>query len=148
MLVWVLNGPNLNFLGTREPDVYGQLSLAQVVDELQVRARGMQVALVCKQTNHEGELIDWLQEAVLQRVDGVVINPGGLTHQSVVLRDALACVKAPKVEVHVSNIYARESFRRRSLISPIVDGVISGLGVDGYHLALQAVVRLARQRTS
>lgn len=146
MEVWVLHGPNLNMLGRREPEVYGHMTLAEVDDMLRQRGQAMGVQVECRQSNHEGVLIDWLQEAYNNNVAGLVINPGGLTHTSVALRDALATLKCPKIEVHLSNVWAREEFRHHSYVSPVVTGVIGGLGVESYVLGLQAVVRLARQR--
>jgi 3-dehydroquinate dehydratase-2 len=137
MSLLVLNGPNLNLLGTREPEVYGRTTLPMIEAELQQIAADAGVALQCFQSNHEGALIDRIQAA---RGDGtrfIVINPGGLTHTSVALRDALAGVALPFIEVHISNVHAREAFRRHSYLSEIAVGVICGLGVDGYRLALR-----------
>jgi len=142
MSILVLNGPNLNLLGTREPAVYGHTTLAMIEAELTQIAADAGVALRCFQSNHEGALIDRIQAA---RGDGtrfIVINPGGLTHTSVALRDALAGVALPFIEVHISNVHAREAFRHQSYLSPIALGVICGLGVNGYRLALQHALGL------
>lgn len=142
MKVLVLNGPNLNRLGKRQPDVYGAETLADVDKRLGDKARELGVELECRQSNHEGELIDWAHEAADARWS-VIINPGGLTHTSVALRDALAEVAdaAGFVEVHISNIHAREDFRHHSYLSPIALGVIAGLGTVGYDLALEYFTR-------
>jgi 3-dehydroquinate dehydratase-2 len=134
--VLLLNGPNLNLLGQREPEVYGSATLADIerAAQLQVQQAGAQ--LTCLQSNHEGVLIDRIHQAKIEGVDAIVINPGGLTHTSVALRDALAAVAIPFVEVHISNIHQRESFRHHSYLSAIAAGTIVGLGVDGYRLAL------------
>lgn len=132
----LLNGPNLNLLGTREPDVYGSQTLADIVRAAQAQAEAAGARLDSFQSNHEGELIDRIHAAKGQGVDMIVINPGGLTHTSVSLRDALAGTAIPFIEIHISNIYKRETFRHRSLLSDIAVGVICGLGVDGYRLAL------------
>ncbi|WP_151445437.1 type II 3-dehydroquinate dehydratase [Lacisediminimonas profundi] len=134
--ILLLNGPNLNLLGTREPEVYGRTTLDDVV-----RAAAAQVAQAGAQfhhlqSNHEGELIDRIQAAKGDKVDAIVINPGGLTHTSVALRDALAGVAIPFVEVHISNVHARETFRHHSYLSAIAVGVVCGLGVDGYRAAI------------
>ena len=137
MSILVINGPNLNLLGLREPAVYGATSLPMIEAELQQMAADAGVALQCFQSNHEGALIDRIHAA---RTDGtryLIINPGGLTHTSVALRDALAGVALPFIEVHISNVHAREAFRHHSYLSPIAVGVICGLGVAGYRLALQ-----------
>jgi 3-dehydroquinate dehydratase II len=142
MSILVLNGPNLNLLGTREPAVYGHTTLAMIEAELAQIAADAGVALHCLQSNHEGALIDRIEAA---RGDGtrfILINPGGLTHTSVALRDALAGVALPFIEVHISNVHAREPFRHHSYLSPIALGVICGLGVNGYRLALQHVLGL------
>jgi 3-dehydroquinate dehydratase II len=142
MSILVLNGPNLNLLGTREPAVYGHTTLPMIEAELAQIAADAGVALQCFQSNHEGALIDRIQAA---RGDGtrcIVINPGGLTHTSVALRDALAAVALPFIEVHISNVHAREAFRHHSYLSPIALGVICGLGVNGYRLALQHALGL------
>lgn len=143
MSVLVLHGPNLNLLGLREPEVYGSTTLAEIDADLTRMAAEAGKKAVCFQSNHEGALIDRIHAA---RTDGtrfIVINPGGLTHTSVALRDALAAVALPFIEVHLSNIHRRESFRHHSFLSGIAEGVIAGLGPAGYRAAMQ--VALARQ---
>ncbi len=136
--VGVLNGPNLNLLGGREPQLYGKVSYAALVRRIEERAAGLGVAVDVFQSNHEGELIDRLHAWSRDRdVVGVVLNPGGLAHTSVSLRDAVAALPFPVVEVHLTNIAAREEFRHRSLVSAVARGVVSGLGVDGYLAALE-----------
>jgi len=137
MSILVVNGPNLNLLGTREPLVYGHTTLPMIETELTQIAANAGVALQCFQSNHEGALIDRIQAARMDGTQCIVINPGGLTHTSVALRDALAGVALPFIEVHISNVHARETFRHHSYLSPIALGVICGLGVNGYRLALQ-----------
>jgi 3-dehydroquinate dehydratase II len=134
--VLVLHGPNLNLLGTREPAVYGSTTLDDVNRRLQEIAKQSGVELDIFQSNWEGALIDRIQAARTDGTQFIVINPGGLTHTSVALRDAFAGVQIPFVEVHVSNVYAREAFRHHSYLSPLAAGVIAGLGVVGYELAL------------
>ena len=141
-LIFVLNGPNLNLLGTREPEVYGSDTLDDIAASLQDRAAELGVTLDMRQSNHEGHLIDWLQEADVAGAKAVILNPGGYTHTSVALRDAVAAVKTPVIEVHLSNPDARESFRRRSLIGGVAKGAIKGFGPHGYLLALDAAARL------
>lgn len=140
----VLHGPNLNLLGTREPAIYGRLTLDEV-DSL-VRAHGRQrgVRVECRQSNSEGQLVDWLQRAERERFLGVVLNPGALTHYSLALRDAVAAIGVPVVEVHLSNVHAREEFRRVSVIAPAARGQISGFGPQSYLLGLDALLSLAR----
>ena len=140
--VLVLHGPNLNLLGLREPEVYGKETLADVNAQLEKLAAERALEITCRQSNHEGQLIDWLHEARLQ-FDGVLINPGGYTHTSVALHDAVQAMPFPVIEVHLSNVHAREGFRRRSLIAPVARGQISGLGWYGYLAALDALVALA-----
>lgn len=143
--VLILNGPNLNLLGTREPDVYGTTTLTDI--EAACRAHGAKVGLGidCRQTNSEGELVDWVQEAGRTGA-GVVINPGAYTHTSVALMDALSAARVPTVEVHLSNIHRREPFRRHSYVSKVADGVICGFGARGYLLALDAIHELMGAR--
>ncbi len=136
--ILVLHGPNLNLLGQREPDVYGRKTLAEINTDLSTRAKELDVEIECFQSNHEGELVDRIQ-AEMGSGGGILINPAGFTHSSVVLRDALAAVELPVIEIHLSNIYAREPFRQHSYISPIALGVISGLGAHGYLLGLESM---------
>ena len=132
----LLNGPNLNLLGTREPEVYGNATLADIEQAAVSQASAAGATLSCFQSNHEGALIDRIHAARMEGVDAIVINPGGLTHTSVALRDALAAVAIPFVEVHISNIYQREAFRHHSYLSGIAQGTICGLGTDGYRFAI------------
>jgi 3-dehydroquinate dehydratase II len=145
--VLVLNGPNLNLLGTREPDVYGTATLADVEQLCRREAHRYGLETQTRQTNHEGELVDWLQEAGLgyaeARLVGVVLNAGGFTHTSVALRDAIVGAGVPTVEVHVSNVHAREDFRHHSLLSAVAAGVVVGFGIDGYALAIAGLARRA-----
>ncbi len=141
-LIFILNGPNLNLLGMREPEIYGIATLDDIAATLSARADELEVAIDIRQSNHEGHLIDWLHEAQEQGAKAVIINPGGYTHTSVALRDAVAAIAVPVIEVHLSNPQARESFRRRSLIAGVATGSISGFGADSYVLALDAAARL------
>ncbi len=138
--ILVVQGPNLNLLGTREPHLYGSTTLDEIHAELATAAKPWGAELEFFQSNHEGALIDRIQEA-LSWADGILINPAGLTHSSVSLRDALVATGLPVIEVHLSNVFAREEFRHRSLVSPIAVGVISGLGPAGYRLALEALLQ-------
>lgn len=138
----VLHGPNLNMLGIREPDVYGTTTLAQIDQRLALLADDLDVEVLCRQSNKEGVLIDWIHEAYAEGFDGILINAGGYTHTSVSLRDALSATGLPVVEVHLSNVHAREEFRHRSFIAPIAKGVIMGFGVDSYLLGLRALANL------
>ncbi len=138
--VMVLHGPNLNLLGEREPEIYGSMTLSELNNNLIDYGRSLGLEVFCQQSNHEGTLIDLLQEA-RNSTKGVVFNAGGYTHTSVALRDAISAIQIPVVEVHVSNIYAREEFRHTSLISPVCKGVISGFGWQSYHLASTSVNR-------
>ncbi|MGY1786310.1 type II 3-dehydroquinate dehydratase [Geodermatophilus sp. SYSU D00698] len=136
MTIQVLNGANLGRLGTREPEVYGTTTYAELVATVEEAAAGLGLAVRVRQTDSEAELLGWVHEAT-DAGDPVVVNPGGWSHTSVVLHDALAAVTAPVVEVHISNIHRREEFRHHSYVSRVADGVIAGLGVHGYELALR-----------
>jgi 3-dehydroquinate dehydratase-2 len=137
--VLLINGPNLNLLGLREPQVYGSMTLADILQQVQALADRRQVTLRTFQSNHEGAIIDALHEARTW-ANGVIINPGGYTHTSVAIRDAISSVALPTVEIHLSNIYAREEFRHHSYIAPVAIGQISGFGWRGYLLALDALL--------
>ena len=143
----VLNGPNLNLLGTREPQTYGATTLSEVEAMLATQAAALGVAIECFQSNHEGALIDRIH-AARGTVDAIVINPGGLTHTSVALRDALAGVAIPFVEVHISNVHQREAFRHHSFLSAIAIGVLAGFGVHGYGMALRYLVDSGRLKAA
>ena len=143
MKIGLLNGPNLNLLGIREPAIYGYTTLAQVEERLRGVASELDVALVCAQHNGEGQLIDQLH-AWRGEVDGVVVNAGAYTHTSLALRDAFTSVSIPFVEIHLSNIYAREPERRHSHLAPVAKGFICGLGVNGYEYALRGLVASLR----
>ena len=146
MKLLMVNGPNLNLLGTREPEVYGRTTLPDIEATLQREASASGATLATFQSNHEGALIDRIQAARTEGVGFIIINPGGLTHTSVALRDALAGVAIPFVEVHLSNIYQREPFRHHSYLSPIAVAVLCGFGASGYSMALQfACQRLAEK---
>lgn len=136
--ILLLNGPNLNMLGIREPEVYGKETLEDILARCRKKAETLDIALEARQSNHEGELVGWVQDAV-KGVDGLIINAGAYTHTSVALRDALSMLKIPIIEVHLSNIYRREEFRHKSLISGVVTGGIFGLGSHGYLLALDSI---------
>jgi 3-dehydroquinate dehydratase II len=141
-LIYVLNGPNLNLLGLREPEIYGSDTLDDIAGRLEDRARELGVAIDMRQSNHEGHLIDWLHEAQAKGAKAVLLNAGGLSHTSVALRDAVKAILVPVIEVHLSNPQARESFRRRSLVAAAAKGTIAGFGALGYELALDAAARL------
>ncbi|MGI9383678.1 MAG: type II 3-dehydroquinate dehydratase [Methyloligellaceae bacterium] len=139
--IYVLNGPNLNLLGTREPGVYGQETLDDVRERTEKRASSMGLSIDFRQSNREGELVDWIQEAQ-NRASGLIINAGAYTHTSVALLDALLATHVPTVEVHLSNIFTREAFRHHSYVSQAADGVICGCGPKGYELAVEALAEL------
>ena len=134
----LLNGPNLNLLGSREPEIYGSETLKDIEDKLHKIAKENSFELLCHQSNAEHELVDLVHSAKDLDVNCIIINPGALTHSSIALRDALSGVGIPFIEIHISNIYAREDFRQKSYLSDVAEGVISGLGIDGYELALKS----------
>ena len=136
--VLVLNGPNLNLLGTREPGVYGVTTLADIERDCRAAGKKLGLAIDFRQSNQEGTLVDWIQEA-MHAAEGIVINPGAYTHTSVAIHDAIRAVGLPVIEVHLSNIFAREGFRHHSYVSPVVAGTICGFGAQGYVLALEAM---------
>ncbi|HEY0028759.1 MAG TPA: type II 3-dehydroquinate dehydratase [Allosphingosinicella sp.] len=140
--IYVLNGPNLNLLGTREPEIYGADTLDDIAGRLEDRALELGVTVDVRQSNHEGHLIDWLHEAQAEGARAVILNAGGFTHTSVALLDAIKAVTTPVIEVHLSNPHARESFRHRSLIAKAARGTIAGFGALSYQLALDAAARL------
>ena len=146
--ILVIQGPNLNLLGTREPDVYGKTTLEDIHQKLGELAKAQSVDLSTYQSNHEGELIDRIQKAKQDGVDFIIINPGAFTHTSVALRDVLAGVAIPFTEVHLSNIHQREEFRKHSYLSDIATGVICGLGAIGYELALEAAIARLQNKTT
>ena len=142
-IVFVLNGPNLNLLGTREPRIYGTQTLADISEMLERRAKGLKLTLDIRQSNHEGVLVDWLHEA-MARASAVIINGGGYAHTSIAIRDAVAALPLPVVEVHMSNVYQREGFRRQSMIAQVAKGSIAGFGPMSYVLALDAAAHLCK----
>src|SRR5690606_337666 len=135
--IWAIHGPNLNLLGTREPAVYGRTTLAEIDRALARHAAGRGHAFAAFQSNHEGAIVDRIHAARESAVDFILVNPGAYTHTSVAIRDAFAAVAVPFVEIHISNVHRRESFRRRSFLSDLAEGVITGLGASGYRLALE-----------
>ncbi|WP_230533227.1 type II 3-dehydroquinate dehydratase [Microvirga roseola] len=143
--IHVLNGPNLNLLGRREPQIYGSATLSDVERLVREKAESLGASVVFRQSNHEGQLVDWIQEAGAQEA-GIVINAGAYTHTSIALRDAISGSGAPTVEIHLSNVHAREGFRHRSLIAPVSVGVICGFGPLSYLLGLEAVHRVMVER--
>lgn len=141
-LVLVLNGPNLNLLGRREPGIYGAATLDDIAAALGARAEALGMAIELRQSNHEGVLVDWLHEAQDRDAHAVLLNAGAYTHTSVALLDAIRAIEVPVIEVHLSNPHARESFRHTSWIAPVAKGTIAGFGADSYLLALEAAARL------
>ena len=141
--VYVLNGPNLNLLGTREPQTYGHATLKDLERLCRDRAMLHKLDLEFRQSNHEGDLIDWIHEAGTKKAAGIVLNAGGLTHTSVSIRDAVAAVSIPVVEVHISNIFARDQFRHHSHIAPVAKASLCGFGIEGYALAIEGLAALA-----
>ena len=140
--IYVLNGPNLNLLGLREPEIYGSDTLDDIAGRLEDKAKALGLTIDMRQSNHEGHLIDWLHEAQAKGAKAVLLNAGGFSHTSVALHDAVRAVTVPVIEVHLSNPQARESYRRRSLIASAAKGSIAGFGALGYELALDAAARL------
>lgn len=141
MKVLVIHGPNLNLLGQREEEIYGSNTLKEINRSLKEAAQEREVELETWQSNHEGEIVEKIQEAK-GKFDAIIINPAAFTHYSIALRDVIAAIDIPVIEVHLSNIYAREDFRRKSIIAPVAKGQISGFGKDSYLLALEAAVRM------
>lgn len=142
--IWIFNGPNLNLLGLREPEHYGSHTLAEINQEIIATANQVGITAECRQTNHEGDLIDWIQ--TLTADDFLILNPGAWTHTSYAIRDAIRGVGVPTVEVHLSNIHAREAFRANSVIAPVCIGQVSGLGADGYVLAMRYAIDYQARR--
>jgi 3-dehydroquinate dehydratase-2 len=140
--IYVLNGPNLNLLGTREPEIYGSETLDDIAGALEDRARELGVRVDVRQSNHEGHLIDWLHEAAAEGARAVILNAGAFTHTSIAIHDAIKAITVPVIEVHLSNPQAREPFRRRSYVATVARGSIAGFGPLGYQLALDAAARL------
>jgi len=140
--VLVLNGPNLNLLGTREPEVYGRDTLDEIAGRLEDRARELGLEIDMRQSNHEGHLVDWLHEAAASEAKAVLLNAGGLTHTSVALHDAIRAIRTPVIEVHLSNPQARERFRHRSFVAMAAKGTVAGFGAASYLLALEAAATL------
>jgi 3-dehydroquinate dehydratase-2 len=141
--ILIVNGPNINMLGAREPEIYGNITLAKIEKELNLLAKELNLEIDFFQSNHEGEIIDKIQSSV-NTVSGIIINPAAFTHTSIAIRDALSSVSTPTIEVHISNIYAREEFRHKSYVAPIALGQIAGLGTDGYIFALKKLASLAQ----
>ena len=140
--VYVLNGPNLNLLGTREPHIYGHSTLADVEKLCGATAQQRGLTVVFRQSNHEGQIIDWIQEARAEKAAGLILNPAGFTTTSIAILDALMTMEAPVIEVHISNIHKREEFRHNSYVSKVARAVICGFGVDGYALAIDGLARM------
>ena len=140
--IYVLNGPNLNLLGTREPEIYGSETLDEIAGALEDHARGLGLSIDMRQSNHEGHLIDWIHEAAAEGARAVILNAGAFTHTSIALHDAVKSVTVPVIEVHLSNPHGREAFRHKSFIAPVARGSIMGFGALGYELALDAAARL------
>ncbi len=143
--IQIINGPNLNMLGKREPEIYGFLTLDQINKRLTERSELLNLELVFFQSNHEGAIADKVHENFNSKIDGIIINPGALTHTSVVLRDALIMMPCPMVEIHLSNVYKREAFRHKSMLADIVTGRITGFGHYGYEMALNAIANMINE---
>jgi 3-dehydroquinate dehydratase-2 len=142
--VLILNGPNLNLLGKRQPEIYGKLTLAQIEQKVRMLARELGIEIEFRQSNNEGELVTWIQEAA-NKFGAIVINPAAYTHTSLAMRDAVSAIGIPTVEIHISNIHKRESFRHHSFIAEVAVGQIAGFGVDSYLLGLRAAAELIQE---
>ena len=145
MKIKVIHGPNLNLLGIREPNIYGPMKLEDINKNMEAFAKQNGFEIEFFQSNHEGDIIDAIQESLTDGTNGIIINPAGLTHTSVAIRDAIAAVRLPTIEVHISNTAAREEFRQKSLISPVVAGTITGFGPFSYHLGLIAMIQILNE---
>jgi len=141
--IFIINGPNLNLLGTREPEKYGRASLADVEKLCRETGKRLDLAIEFRQSNHEGEIVDWIQEAHAQKAAGIVLNPAGYTTTSIAILDAILAVQVPVVELHITNIHARESFRHHSYVSKAAKAVICGFGIDGYALAITGLAAIS-----
>ena len=146
MKILVVNGPNLNFLGIREKSVYGAKDYKYLLGLLEEKAKQAGIVIETFQSNCEGDIIDRLQKAYNDKVDGIIINPGAYTHYSYAIRDALASIDVPKIEVHISNVHAREEFRHKSVTAPVCTGQIAGLGLQGYLLAVDAIINMQQNK--
>ena len=144
--IYVLNGPNLNLLGAREPETYGYATLDDVEKLCRQAAKRHRFAVEFRQSNHEGEIVDSVQEAAARKAAGIIINAGAYTHTSIALRDAIAAVRVPVIEVHISNIFAREGFRHRSHIAPVAKASVCGFGIEGYALAIEGLATLMAEQ--
>ena len=144
--IYVLNGPNLNLLGTREPEIYGKATLADVEKLCRARGKPHGIEIEFRQSNHEGQIVDWMQEARARKAIGVVLNPAGYTTTSVAFLDTILAIQIPVVEVHISNIHAREEFRHNSYVSKAARAVICGMGVEGYGLAIDGLAALTKSK--
>jgi len=145
--IYVLNGPNLNLLGTREPQIYGPSTLKDVEKLCRNTAEAHGFAVEFRQSNHEGVIVDWIQEAGANRIAGIVLNPGGLTHTSVAVHDAIKAISVPVVETHISNIHAREPWRNHSYVSFAAKAVICGFGIQGYALAINGIAAMSAKKS-
>jgi len=148
MKIRFINGPNLNLLGNREVGIYGEKSLKDIQDLVTNAAVGKNVSIEFLQSNHEGQLIDWIQTAPAESVDAIVLNAAAYTNKSIAIRDAIAAIKIPVIEIHISNVYKREEFRHKSLIAPVCVGVISGFGYFSYLLGLEAAINIVKTKTN
>jgi 3-dehydroquinate dehydratase-2 len=145
--IYVLNGPNLNLLGTREPHIYGRSTLKDVEKLCRKAAEAHGYAIEFRQSNHEGQIVDWIHEAGAQKAAGIVLNPAGLTHTSVSVHDAIKAVSVPTIECHISNIHAREPWRHRSYVSFVAKAIVCGFGIAGYALAIDGIAAMAGKKS-